>query len=225
MQRRACLLWRARRLLLRAAPHRGGLPRNGASHIFRDAPPFSPPLQLRNVLEFDGGVTDTYLHPAKGGVDTWNVITRGTPARYRVPPGSTPQPRVPTQATPERAFDIKYFPRDVRRNRDPSSFFPIEASLSAESQKLLITPSSGRWGAVGPVDPAVPPPGSNTGMKNPDVARYDPAGLRTTMTSNLAAMNKSLAAHRPNHLPREGVPRPGVKRQRNAMAIAQWGSW
>jgi len=44
--------------------------------------------RLRGIIEFDGGVTDTYIHPAAPDLDTWNVITEGknTP-RYRLHPG------------------------------------------------------------------------------------------------------------------------------------------
>lgn len=46
--------------------------------------------QLRNIIEFDGGVTDSYLHRAKPSLDTWNVVwPDGTP-RYRSPPGYVP---------------------------------------------------------------------------------------------------------------------------------------
>lgn len=196
-----------------------------------------PHLQLRNILEFDGGIADTYLHPAQPGVDKWNVITHGTPNRFRLPPGSQPQPRIPGTATIDRTYSIAYFPRDVRRNKDPLLNVPIEESFSAEAKKLLETPATGRYATVGPVDPAAPPPGSLTGMKNPDVFRYDPSGLRTTMTANTAAMNKSLAAHRADHHPYPapalhgaGVPstpngKQRVKRQQTKWATAQLGEW
>ena len=44
--------------------------------------------RLRGVIEFDGGVTDTYIHSAVPGNDTWNVITEGqNTQRYRLHPG------------------------------------------------------------------------------------------------------------------------------------------
>lgn len=95
----------------------------------------SPP-QLRNRLEFLGGVTDTYLTPAKGGIDTWNVLTGGSP-QYRVHPGSQPPPRLPTSASARRTYDIAYYPRDTRRNRDPTATLGIEESFTEEGRKLL----------------------------------------------------------------------------------------
>lgn len=43
------------------------------------------------------------------------------------------------------------------------------------------------------------PEAGSPGMKNPDVARYDPSGLRSAMTTNWAALQKGLAAARPTH--------------------------
>lgn len=39
-------------------------------------------------------------------------------------------------------------------------------------------------------------------LQNPDVFRYDPTGLRSTMTANWTSLARSLDAARPNHLPR-----------------------
>ena len=53
-----------------------------------NALPKSIAKRLRGVLEFDGGATDTYIHAAAPGVDSWNIIHEGknTP-RYRPQPG------------------------------------------------------------------------------------------------------------------------------------------
>lgn len=49
--------------------------------------------------------------------------------------------------------------------------------------------------------PVVPQIGS-PGNKNPAVLRYDPSGLRSSMTANWGELEKSLEARaRPNHLP------------------------
>lgn len=93
-------------------------------------------LQLRNTLEYGGGWTDTYLHPAKSGVDTWNVITKGS-SRYRVDPGSQPQPRIPFSRKSQ--YQITYYNRDVRRN--PTGNFAIEDSFGEEGKKLLFAPA------------------------------------------------------------------------------------
>ena len=46
--------------------------------------------------------------------------------------------------------------------------------------------------------PSVPRIGS-PGQKNPAVERYDPTGLRSSMTANWANLDKELANIKPNH--------------------------
>jgi hypothetical protein len=48
--------------------------------------PTSIARRIRNIIEFDGGVTDTYLMPSKSGQNTWDVITQGTAKNYRTAP-------------------------------------------------------------------------------------------------------------------------------------------
>jgi hypothetical protein len=40
-------------------------------------------------------------------------------------------------AAPERAYDIKYYPRDVRRNVDAADTLFIESSFTGDGAKLL----------------------------------------------------------------------------------------
>ena len=45
------------------------------------------------MLEFNGGVTDNYLHPARAGADHWNTLYPGVgQPRFRDEPGSPAQP-------------------------------------------------------------------------------------------------------------------------------------
>lgn len=160
--------------------------------------------RLRSIVEFDGGVTDTYLSTSKAGVDTWNVITNGSRV-FRAPSGSQPQPNIPTNAGAHRVRNINYYSRDVRRNLPVSQDLPLSASLSPVNALLLP-----------PRDAALveKPEEGSPGMKNPDVTRYDPTGLRTTMTANWTSLQRSLDAVRPNHLP---VPPGDRARQRGAL--------
>ena len=176
------------------------------------------------------GVTDTYLSTSKAGVDTWNVITNGSRV-FRAPSGSQPQPNIPTNAGAHRVRNINYYSRDVRRNLPVSQDLPLSASLSPANALLLP-----------PRDAALveKPEEGSPGMKvrrgggararggcargrrltppypaqNPDVTRYDPTGLRTTMTANWTSLQRSLDAVRPNHLP---VPPGDRARQRGAL--------
>jgi hypothetical protein len=47
----------------------------------------APSLQLRNVIEFDGGVTDTYLSSATARADKFNIIWRENVPQFRPAPG------------------------------------------------------------------------------------------------------------------------------------------
>lgn len=89
----------------------------------------------------------------------------------------------------KHAFEITYYPRDVRRLPEVSPL-PIETNFAGDAAKLLVAPAT-----VPNADAGSP------GQKNPDVQRYDPTGLRTAMTANWAALNASLKATRANHLP------------------------
>ena len=43
--------------------------------------------------------------------------------------------------------------------------------------------------------------GGSPGNNNPAVLRYDPSGLRSTMSANQEALAKSLASHAADHMP------------------------
>jgi len=205
-------------------------------------------LQLRNVLEFDGGIADTAVLRAGPDADTSN----GTDFVYRPPPAcvssgcvellcgpphararnprraraqcrSFPQACIP-QGPTERAYDIKYFPRDVRRSALPGDAL-IDASFGSATSALLARPSQiaapktgspgskvrrphgmawrgyrrcrGHCGvaAVASILVLLVPP-----LQNPDVERYDATGLRSAMTATHAAVARELRRHRPNHL-------------------------
>jgi hypothetical protein len=51
--------------------------------------PLPTPLPLNPTFNShtpQGGVTDTYLLPAKSGHNTWDIITQGTAKNYRTAP-------------------------------------------------------------------------------------------------------------------------------------------
>ncbi len=48
--------------------------------------PASLVKRIRGVIEFDGGVTDTYLLSARSGHAQWDIISQGTTKNYRTPP-------------------------------------------------------------------------------------------------------------------------------------------
>jgi len=104
------------------------------------------------------------------------------------PDSSFPAPVIPTESR-GRTFSTNYFTHDTRRNADANVNFPIENSFTGEQIKLL------------PRERLVDKPEMGSpGAKNPAVERYDPSGLRSAMTANWPALQKSLKAARPTQL-------------------------
>jgi len=103
---------------------------------------------------------------------------------YRYPaPGSRTGARVPVRDSAEEVYDIKHYSRDPRNVKPDEETF-----INSAAKPVLLAPS-------------VPKIGS-PGNKNPAVLRYDPSGLRSSMSANWAALDASLEKHaKPNHLP------------------------
>jgi len=161
------------------------------------------------MLEFDGGALEVFLQPAQAGLNVHDPIHGPAGAKaFRPPPASFPQARLPTQASPERTYDIKYYSRDVRRNLPAGENVPVDRSIAPA---FLVGPA---------LEPGVPPP--STGAKMAGVwfkdeeGRYDKTGLRNTMTASDKALAKELERHRPNHVPdasKGATKRMGLQRK------------
>mmetsp|Transcript_99871 Transcript_99871/g.277943 ORF Transcript_99871/g.277943 Transcript_99871/m.277943 type:complete len:201 (-) Transcript_99871:312-914(-) len=135
---------------------------------------------------------DTVLFKAGGALNDGTETDARAPYRYPAP-GSQPQARIP-QGPEARVYDIKYYPRDTRRD---SSWRPVEAIEEAfhPSTRNLLAPD-------GLVEDAAEKPGS-AGNRNPDVIdKYDRTGLRTAMTTSVAATVASLQSFAPTQLVR-----------------------
>jgi len=103
---------------------------------------------------------------------------------YRYPaPGSRTGARVPIRESEEDVYDIKHYSRDPRNVKPDEETF-----INSAAKPSLFSPKVAQIGSPG--------------NKNPAVLRYDPSGLRSSMSANWAALDKSLAARAvPNHLP------------------------
>lgn len=103
---------------------------------------------------------------------------------YRYPaPGSRTGARVPIRDSKDDVYDIKHY------SRDPRNVKPDEETFINSATKPSL---------LAPVVPQIGSPGN----KNPAVLRYDPSGLRSSMTANWAALEASLEKRAiPNHLP------------------------
>ena len=100
-----------------------------------------------------------------------------------------------------------------------------DASFTPAAAAALGQPRSVEAAAVRPGSP---------GANNPAVARYDPSGLRSAMTTNHAAVRRGVAAARPRQLPRTawtlGALRadskpPGLAGKVNPWGMAQTNDW
>ena len=121
-------------------------------------------------------------------------------AMYRTPsPGSQAPVKLPEFDLDEDPYDSGYFKRDTRRRYLSSEL----GNPDLEKRKLAL---------MDPNDPAVQEelekieagPESSPGNKGvfaTGPTSFDPTGLRATMSVTWTAMNKSLDAHMPNHLP------------------------
>lgn len=114
-----------------------------------------------------------------------NLTDGSTRAAYRFPaPGNLDHPAIPDK-TSNRNYEITHYTRDTTRTAEPITILRVDPSRPAaiETQEFVqITDGS-------------------AGNKNSDVLNYDPSGLRTTMTASHEALQASLAALQPNHLP------------------------
>lgn len=145
------------------------------------------PNSVANLLkrfQYQGG-SMRMIQPKAGGAVTNPDDDR--PAWRYPTPGSKPHPHIP-HGPVERSYDIKYYPRDSRRNpwnhvAPEATFFKVDTNKHLTQAQLIEEPKRGS-------------PGNN----NPDVMRYNPDGLRTAMTATHEAMEAELAKHRPTQL-------------------------
>jgi hypothetical protein len=98
-------------------------------------------------------------------------------------PGSQQGTRIPLRENSDNIYDIQEYTRDPR-NLPPDE----ETLLNSGKNPTLIAPKRFEQGSPG--------------NKNPAVLRYDPSGLRSTMSATWPELNKAVDANaKPNHLP------------------------
>lgn len=103
---------------------------------------------------------------------------------YRFPaPGSRSGARVPVRDSLEDVYDVKHYSRDPRNVKPDQETF-----INSAAKPTLLAPSIPKIGSPG--------------NKNPAVLRYDPSGLRSSMTANWASLDAALQLRAmPTHLP------------------------
>ena len=119
------------------------------------------------------------------GPKTINPRT-GEATGYRWPsPGSGPKPNVPELESSDRMYRITHYDRDTVRSQKGAVILrgqkDGQAAIESSNVRLLSRSAS-------------------PGNANPDVMKYDPSGLRTTMTANQDALDAALASRQPTHL-------------------------
>lgn len=124
-------------------------------------------------------------------------------AQFRYPsPGSQEGGRQPTEdkgTIYEDPYFVSYYPRDTkRRYQDPA--FP---NKELERLKLELLPQDDEkvQEALAKFQEGPRSSPGNKGMFATGKSDFDPTGLRATMSTNHAALEKSLNAFMPNHLP------------------------
>lgn len=137
--------------------------------------PLGPWERFLNWLEFRPGAT--------GYANFANKAVAGK--GFRFPSPGAPdrgEARVPVVESTDSIYNTNYYIRDTRRNQEPILVRGADETVVALPTEL-------------------PPSIGSVGKTNPSVARYDPTGTRTAMTTSYKAMNAELAKHVPNHLP------------------------
>lgn len=131
-------------------------------------------------------------------------------AMFRYPsPGSQPAANIPKEADPgspeDDPYNIAYYPKDTRRRytSDPANVHP---EIEAMKLELLKAHTEGEEDEriTKAQEILEQGPGSSPGNKGAFAtgkSDFDPSMLRATMSANHEAMNKSLDAHMPDHLP------------------------
>ncbi|GFH52175.1 hypothetical protein CTEN210_08651 [Chaetoceros tenuissimus] len=124
-------------------------------------------------------------------------------AQFRYPsPGSQEGGRQPTEdegTLYEDPYFVSYYPRDTSRRYDDPAF----PNKELEEMKLALLPQDDakvQEAQAAFEEGAKSSPG-NKGMFATGKSDFDPTGLRATMSTNHAAVEASLDANMPDHLP------------------------
>lgn len=94
-------------------------------------------------------------------------------------------PQIPNVSSTDRIYDNNHYKRDTVRNPEPPVVFMVESNAPI----CIEAP------------PQVLETGGSPGNNNPAVLRYDPSGLRSTMSATQSALEESLKEHAPDHQP------------------------
>lgn len=119
--------------------------------------------------------------------------------RYPSPGSQSGKIRQPTVDDGEDPYNVTYHARDTRRRYDDPAY-PDE---HLEEIKLALMPPDDEAvkEAMAKLEAGPTSSPGNSGRFATGPSDFDPSGLRATMSTNHAAVQKSLDAHMPNHLP------------------------
>lgn len=121
-------------------------------------------------------------------------------AMFRYPsPGSQKGGRQPTLDVGEDPYNIAYYPRDTKRRYDDPAF----PNQDSEEMKLALLPDDDEAVKEAKERFEEGPQSSpgNQGRFATGPSDFDPSGLRASMSTSHEAVQKSLDANMPDHLP------------------------
>jgi hypothetical protein len=131
------------------------------------------------------------------------ITDDGKTAMFRYPsPGSQEGGRQPEEdvgSLYEDPYKVAYYPRDTARRYQDSAF----PNRELEEMKLALLPEDDE-DVIAAKEKFEEGPKSSPGNKGrfaTGPSDFDPSGLRATMSTSNEAVQKSLDAHMPNHLP------------------------
>lgn len=144
------------------------------------------------------------LHQTPNPMTKINLSEKGDPAMFRYPsPGSQPPVRMPSEdvgTLHEDPFVTSSYTRDtVRRHQDPANPNP-----ELEKLKVALLPDDDErvQEYKAKLEEGAKSSPGNKGMFATGKSDFDPKGLRATMSANHVALNESLDAYEPDHLPK-----------------------
>ena len=131
-------------------------------------------------------VKHAFVYVPEGTTEVLNAAVVDAKSSYRTPsPMMREAPQIPNVPSTDRIYDNNHYKRDTVRNPEPPAVFIVESNAPI----CIEAP------------PQVLETGGSPGNNNPAVLRYDPSGLRSTMSATQSALDESLQAHAPDHQP------------------------
>ena len=163
---------------------------SGGSHFFQKLMPRFMYNKIREMIVFRPEDHTNLIQALPRFKQNVPQVPRIKGYRYPAPgsAGLTMDIAIPLRDHEDQVYDTKLYARDSRN-------LAYEDQMHINTKEPVLLEPNGQYG-----DRTY---GQEGKFKNPAVTKYDPSGLRATMNTTWAEMDKSLAENAaPNHLPR-----------------------